>query len=81
MMNEDNEVVVEFTITETTNYTGRVTIDTEEYERVMGGPYEPGEITLDDVRSYVDSTGANVEELYGDVQGQEWYDLEVEGAK
>jgi len=74
-------ITATFTIKETTRYNGRVRIDPALWLEVFGVPLAAGSvIDSAQLREYVNATGSEVEERYGDIEGQAWYGLELAGA-
>lgn len=73
-------VVIRLTwlIEERTYYTGAADVDLADFEKWTGGlALEALQDPMPVLREYMDMRGMEHDELDGDVQGQEWRDLEV----
>lgn len=70
-----------FDITETAVYQGVVQTDPDRWEALYGERFDPGTLTVEQVRQYVDDAGAAVHERYGNIDGQAWSNLTTTGTK
>lgn len=72
----EGSVAVEFTIRESINYTGQISVDRQSLAQWMQ-ERDLTELSGDDLCEFASDRGIDHSEKYGDVQGQEWSGLTV----